>query len=37
MGISMAIIGDTVLARGWDVDVFEQRDGYRVYWYRSPD
>lgn len=37
MGLSMAIILDAVLARGWDVDGFEQHDGYRVYRYKSPD
>ncbi len=36
MGLGMAIITDAVLARGWDVDGFEQRDGYRVYRCKSP-
>ncbi len=31
----MAIIGDTVLSRGWYPDGFEQHDGYRVYKYKS--
>jgi hypothetical protein len=35
MGLGMAIITDSVLARGWDLDGFEQRDGYRVYCYKS--
>ena len=36
MGLSMAIIVDAVLARGWDVDGYEQRDGYRIYRYTAP-
>ena len=36
MGLSMAIITDAVIARGWDLDGFEQREGYRVYRYKSP-
>lgn len=35
MGITMAIITDAVLARGCDLDGFEQCDGYRVYRYKS--
>jgi hypothetical protein len=37
MGVAMVIITDTVLAKGWDLDGFDQRDGYRVYKYKSPD
>ena len=37
MGITMAVITDTVLARGWDLDGFEQRDGYRVYKYKPAE
>jgi hypothetical protein len=37
MGVAMAIITDTALAKGWDLDGFDQRDGYRVYKYKSPD
>ena len=35
IGISMAIITDAILAKGWDVDGFEQRDGYRIYRYKQ--
>jgi hypothetical protein len=34
-GIAMAILTDAVLAKGWDVDGFDQRDGYRIYRYKS--
>ena len=34
MGIGMAIITDAILAKGWGLDGFEQRDGYRVYRYK---
>jgi hypothetical protein len=37
MGNAMAIVTDAVLARGWDLDGFDQRDGYRVYKYKWPD
>ena len=37
MGIGMAILADAILAKGWDLDGFEQRDGYRIYRYKSPD
>jgi hypothetical protein len=33
MGMNMAVITDAVLAKGWMVDGFEERDGYRVYRY----
>ena len=36
VGIGMAIIVDAILARGWDVDGYEQRDGYRLYRYKAP-
>ena len=35
MGITMALITDAVLAKGWDLDGFDQRDGYRIYKYKS--
>ena len=35
MGIAMAVITDAVLAKGWDVDGFDQKDGYRIYKYKS--
>ncbi len=37
MGVGMAIITDAILAKGWDLDGFEQRDGYRVYRYKLPE
>ena len=37
LGMSMAIITDVILGKGWDVDGFDQKDGYRVYRYKSPD
>ena len=36
-GISMAIITDSILAKGWLPDGFEQHDGYRVYKYKKMD
>jgi len=35
MGITMAVITDAVLAKGWDLDGFDQKDGYRIYKYKS--
>lgn len=37
MGIGMAIVMDAILAKGWEVDGFDQKDGYRVYRYKSPE
>lgn len=37
MGMNMAMITDAVLAKGWMVDGFEERDGYRVYLYKSDE
>ena len=37
MGVGMAIITDAILAKGWDLDGFEQRDDYRVYRYKLPE
>lgn len=37
MGLTMAMITDAILAKGWDPDGFEQHDGYRVYKYKSVD
>jgi len=36
-GISMAIVTDRVLARGWLPAEFEQKDGFRQYHYRGQD
>ena len=37
MGIAMAVITDAIIAKGWDLDGFEQNDGYRVYKYKTID
>ena len=37
MGITMAVITDAIIAKGWDLDGFEQHDGYRVYKYKTVD
>jgi hypothetical protein len=34
IGVNMAIITDCVLARGWEPNGFEQREGFRVYRYK---
>jgi hypothetical protein len=33
-GAGMALVLDAILAQGYTVDGFEQRDGYRVYRYK---
>jgi len=35
VGINMAIITDTILAKGFEPDGFEQKDGYRLYKYKD--
>jgi hypothetical protein len=35
IGIYMAIIGDKILARRWEPNGFEQKEGYRVYRYKE--
>ena len=35
MGLSMAMITDCVLKRGWMPDGFEQCDGFRIYRYKD--
>lgn len=35
VGINMAIIGDRILARGWQPDGYVQGPGYRLYRYRE--
>ena len=35
VGMNMALIGDHLLAKGFLPDGFEQREGYRLYRYRS--
>lgn len=34
IGVNMALITDSVLARGWQPDGFEQHEGYRLYRYK---
>ena len=34
-GVSMSVITDRVLARGWLPAGFEQKDGYRLYRYNG--
>lgn len=36
IGINMTIITDSVLKRGWMLDGFEQKEGYRIYHYKKP-
>ena len=35
VGVNMAIITDTILAKGLEPDGFEQKDGYRLYKYKD--
>jgi len=35
MGMNMAIIGDSLLAKGFTPNGFEQKDSYRIYLYKS--
>ncbi len=37
VGISMAVITDRVLSRGWLPAGFEQKDGFRLYHYSGQD
>jgi hypothetical protein len=37
MGLSMAVITDAILKRGWAPDGYEQQQGYRIYRYKTPD
>ena len=34
-GMNMAIITDSILARGFEPNGFEQKQGYRIYVYKS--
>jgi hypothetical protein len=36
-GVAMAILTNVILSRGWIPNGYEQRDGYRVYTYRSKE
>lgn len=35
VGVSMALVTDRVLARGWEPNGYEQQPGYRVYRYKA--
>lgn len=37
LGTNMAVITDAILSKGWEVDGFDQKDGYRVYRYKSTE
>ena len=37
IGINMALITDSILAKGWEPNGFNQENGYRVYLYKSMD
>jgi hypothetical protein len=36
-GLHMALILDSALGRGWMPDGYEQKDGFRIYRYKSAD
>jgi hypothetical protein len=36
-GMNMAIITDYILAKGWEPNGYEQRDGFRIYRYKAFD
>lgn len=36
MGLSMAIITDAILKRGWEPDGYTQENGFRIYRYKTP-
>jgi hypothetical protein len=36
MGVSMAMITDAILKRGWEPDGYAQEKGFRVYRYKTP-
>ena len=31
VGVNMAIVGDWILARGWEPNGFEQYEGFKIY------
>ena len=35
VGINMAIVGDAILAKGWEPNGFIQKDGFRIYLYEA--
>lgn len=37
VGVSMAIIGDRILSRGWLPDGYSQMPGFRIYRYKAMD
>jgi hypothetical protein len=36
VGVNIAINTDCALAKGWEPNGFEQRDGFRIYHYKLP-
>jgi len=34
-GLNMALITERILAKGWEPDGYEEKDGYRVYMYKE--
>lgn len=37
VGMNMAIITDSILAKGWTPHGYEQKEGYRIYRYKDLD
>lgn len=35
MGVNMAIITDAILDKGWEPNGFEQRQGFRIYRFKT--
>lgn len=35
LGINMALITDKILAKGWEPDGYEEKEGYKVYMYKE--
>ena len=35
VGVNMVLIVDAILDKGWEPDGFEQRDGFRLYRYKT--
>jgi hypothetical protein len=37
LGVNMALITDRILAKGWEPDGFEQRNGFRLFRYKDAE
>ena len=35
IGLNMALITDRIIAKGWEPDGYEEKEGYRVYMYKE--